>query len=125
MIKQNGGKIINLSSVRGRFGTARNSVAYGPSKGAIDALTRTLACEWAKYNIFVNAIAPSLVATELTRSIMSDPERVKYNTARIPLGRLAMVEDLMGPTIFLASNASNFVTGQIIYVDGGTSAGIM
>jgi len=125
MIKQNSGKIINMSSLRGRFGTSLGGVAYGPSKGAVDSLTRTLACEWGKYNIYVNAVAPSLVLTELTRSLLSDPEQVKKNTARIPLGRMAELEDVIGPIVFLASKASNFVTGQIIHVDGGHSAGFM
>ena len=125
MIKQSGGKIINLSSIRGRFGTSMGGVAYGPSKGAVDSLTRTLACEWGKYNIYVNAVAPSLVLTELTRFLLSDPEQVKKTTARIPLGRMAELEDIVGPTIFLASKASSFVTGQIIHVDGGNSAGFM
>jgi NAD(P)-dependent dehydrogenase (short-subunit alcohol dehydrogenase family) len=125
MIKQNGGKIINISSMRGRFGTSMGGVAYGPSKGAVDSLTRTLACEWGKYNIYVNAVAPSLVLTELTRSLLSDPAQVKRTTARIPLGRMAELEDVVGPVIFLASKASSFVSGQIIRVDGGNSAGFM
>ena len=124
MIKQNGGKIVNMSSIRAILGTPMGAVAYGPSKGAVDALTRTLALEWANYNIFVNAVAPSLIETDLTRSLMSDPEKAKARTARIPLGRVAEVEDIIGPVIFLASKASSFITGQIIHIDGGTSAGI-
>jgi len=124
MIRQNGGKIVNMSSIRGILGASMGAAAYGPSKGAVDALTRTLACEWAKYNIFVNAVAPSLVMTDLSRSLMSDPEQAKARIARIPLGREAELEDIVGPTIFLASRASSFITGQIIHVDGGTSAGI-
>jgi NAD(P)-dependent dehydrogenase (short-subunit alcohol dehydrogenase family) len=125
MINQNGGKIVNLSSIRGILGASMGAVAYGPSKGAVDALTRTLACEWGKYNIFVNAIAPSLVMTDLSRSLMSDLEKTKARIARIPLGREAELEDIVGPTIFLASRGSSFITGQIIHVDGGTSAGII
>ena len=64
MIKQNGGKIINLSSIRSRFGTPGGAISYSPSKGAIDSLTRALACEWGKYNIYVNALAPSLIVTD-------------------------------------------------------------
>jgi NAD(P)-dependent dehydrogenase (short-subunit alcohol dehydrogenase family) len=122
MIKQNRGKIVNISSVRGRYGGKLAGAAYCPSKGAVDSLTRTLACEWAKYNILVNAIAPTVVETELTRDLLSNPETAKSTLARIPLGRLALPEDIVGPTIFLVSKASDFVTGQIVYVDGGTTS---
>jgi NAD(P)-dependent dehydrogenase (short-subunit alcohol dehydrogenase family) len=125
MIKQRSGKIINVSSIRGRYGTAIGGVAYGPSKGAVDALTRTLALEWAQYNIYVNAIAPALVITELTKPLLSDANRVKVITAPIPIHRLAELDDLIGPVILLASNASNYMTGQIIYIDGGMSAGLV
>lgn len=121
MIEQGGGKIINLSSVRGRYGLPADYAAYCASKGAVDALTRTLACEWAKYNVLVNAVAPTIVETELTRPALADPEYAQRMKARIPLGRWAMPEDIVGPTIFLASKASDFITGQIIYVDGGVT----
>ena len=121
MIKQKGGKIINLSSVRGRYGLPAGYAAYCPSKGAVDTLTRTLACEWAKYNVLVNAIAPTVVETELTKDLLADVEYAKTMKARIPMGRWAMPEDIVGPTIFFASDASNFVTGQILYIDGGVT----
>lgn len=121
MIKQKSGKIINVSSVRGRYGAPSGAIAYSPSKGAVDTLTRTLACEWAKYNIFVNAVAPTLIETDLTRQALANPEFAKTMKARIPLGRWGFPEDVVGPTVFLASKASDFVTGQIIYVDGGTT----
>lgn len=121
MIKQKSGKIINLSSVRGRYGLPTDYAAYCPSKGAVDTLTRTLACEWAKYNVLVNAVAPTIVETELTRPVLADPEFAARMKGRIPLGRWAMAEDIVGPTIFLASKASDFVTGQILYVDGGVT----
>lgn len=121
MIKQKSGKIVNLSSVRGRYGAPSGAVAYSPSKGAVDTLTRTLACEWAKYNILVNAVAPTLIETDLTRQALANPEFAKTMIARIPLGRWGFPEDVIGPTVFLASKASDFVTGQIIYVDGGTT----
>ena len=121
MIKQKSGKIVNVSSVRGRYGAPSGAVAYSPSKGAVDTLTRTLACEWAKYNIFVNAVAPTLIETDLTRQALANPEFAKTMRARIPLGRWGFPEDVVGPTVFLASKASDFVTGQIIYVDGGTT----
>jgi NAD(P)-dependent dehydrogenase (short-subunit alcohol dehydrogenase family) len=121
MIKQKKGKIINLSSVRGRYGLPAGYAAYCPSKGAVDTLTRTLACEWAKHNVLVNAIAPTVVETELTKDLLADVEYAKTMKARIPMGRWAKPEDIVGPTIFFASDASNFVTGQILYIDGGVT----
>lgn len=123
MIKQGGGKIVNMSSVRGRF-SAVGTIAYGTSKGAVNSMTRTFAFEWAKHNIFVNAVAPAVLETELTRPLLANPETAHKLTKDIPFGRLALAEDIVGPTLFLASNASNFVTGQILYVDGGMSAGM-
>jgi NAD(P)-dependent dehydrogenase (short-subunit alcohol dehydrogenase family) len=120
MIKQGGGKIINISSVRGRY-PAEGIVGYGTSKGAVDAMTRMLAFEWARYKVLVNAIAPTVVATELTKPILSIPEKARSILSRIPLGRLEEPEDLIGTAVFLASKASDFITGQVIYVDGGTS----
>jgi NAD(P)-dependent dehydrogenase (short-subunit alcohol dehydrogenase family) len=121
MIKQKSGKIINVSSVRGRYGLPAGYAAYCPSKGAVDTLTRTLACEWAKHNVLVNAIAPTVVETELTKPLLADAEYAKTLKARIPMGRWALTEDIVGPTIFFASDAANFVTGQILYIDGGVT----
>ena len=121
MVKQGGGKIINMSSVRGRYGLPGGYVAYCPSKGAVDAMTRTLACEWAKSNVLVNAVAPTFVETELTRVALSDPAFAKTVKDRIPIGRWALPEDIVGAVIFFASKASDFVTGQILYIDGGVT----
>jgi NAD(P)-dependent dehydrogenase (short-subunit alcohol dehydrogenase family) len=121
MIKQGGGKIISISSVRGRYG-AEGAIAYSASKGAVDSMTRALAFEWAKYKVLVNAIAPTVIATELTKPLLSKPEKSAGIIARIPLGRLEEPFDILGPTVFLASEASDFITGQIIYVDGGMTA---
>jgi NAD(P)-dependent dehydrogenase (short-subunit alcohol dehydrogenase family) len=121
MMKQKSGKIVNLSSVRGRYGAPSGAVAYSPSKGAVDALTRTLACEWAKYNVLVNAVAPTLVETDLTRQALANPEFAKTMIARIPLGRWATPDDIAWPIVFLASKASDFITGQVLYIDGGTT----
>lgn len=128
MMQQNGGKIINISSIRGRFGVGGKTpfgAAYCPSKGAVESLTRTLACEWGQYNIYVNAIAPSVIKTELTRIFFEDPVNAKNIGSQVPLGRVAELDDIVGPAIFLASNASSFLTGQILHVDGGDSAGFI
>jgi NAD(P)-dependent dehydrogenase (short-subunit alcohol dehydrogenase family) len=121
MIKQRSGKIINLSSVRGRYGLPADYAAYCASKGAVDTLTRTLACEWAKYNVLVNAVAPTIVETDLTRPALANPQFAQQMKSRIPLGKWAMPEDIVGATIFFASKASNFITGQILYIDGGVT----
>ncbi len=123
MVKRRSGKIINHSSVRGQYGLPSGYAAYCSSKGAIDTLTKTLACEWAKYNVLVNAIAPTFVTTKTRDTTFAepDPEFVKMVTARIPLGRWGLPEDFVGPTIFLASKAADFITGQILYVDGGVT----
>jgi gluconate 5-dehydrogenase len=123
MIKQKSGRIINLSSVRGRYGLPANYAAYCASKGAVDTLTRTLACEWAKYNVLVNAVAPTVVETPLTLTpeALLNPDYAKYMKGRIPMGRWALPEDIVGATIFFASKASEFITGQILYIDGGVT----
>lgn len=121
MIKQKSGKIINLSSVRGRYGLPAGYAAYCASKGAVDTLTRTLACEWAKHNVLVNAVAPTVVETELTRPALADPAFANQMKTRIPLGKWAMPEDIVGATIFFASKASDFITGQVLYIDGGVT----
>jgi len=121
MLKQKSGKIINVSSVRGRYGLPSGYAAYCPSKGAVDTLTRTLACEWAKSNVLVNAIAPTIVETDLTKDALANPAYAKQMIDRIPMGRWALPEDVVGPTIFFASDAANFVTGQILYIDGGVT----
>lgn len=121
MIKQKSGKIINLSSVRGRFGFPGGYSAYCPSKGGVDALTRALAVEWAPHNVLVNAIAPTFVDTPLTRTALTNPEFSKLVLSRIPLGRLATTGDIVGATILFASKASDFITGQILYIDGGVT----
>jgi len=122
MIKQRRGKIINVSSVRGAYGLPRNYVGYCTSKGAVAMLTKQLACEWAKFNIQVNAIAPTVIGTPLTAHIMSDPELSKTMKSRILLGRWGYPDDLMGAIVYFASDASNFVTGQILFIDGGVTS---
>jgi gluconate 5-dehydrogenase len=121
MIDKKQGKIINLSSVRGIRGTDGGNVAYGATKGAVDMITRMLAAEWAAYNINVNAIAPSVVMTEAVKKAAA-PERLQMLAAKNPFKRFATPEDVAGACVFLASPESDFITGQILYVDGGLTA---
>lgn len=122
MIKNGGGCIVNLSSVRGTKGFTGGNAAYCASKAGVELITKTLALEWAPYNIRVNAMGPSLVVTSATKWFFDDPELSKRRAAAIPLGRIAVPEDLAGACIFLVSEASSFITGQTIFVDGGVSA---
>lgn len=122
MIEQKKGKIINMGSVRGWVAPGMGGTAYATSKGGVHQLTRTLAVEWAKYGINVNGIAPALVMTDMTRDFLSKPEIYAKMTAEIPMARLGVPDDLLGAIILLASDASDFITGQIIYVDGGLYA---
>ena len=122
MIKQRRGKIINVSSVRGFYGLPGNYAAYATSKGAVFALTRQLATEWAKYNIQVNLIAPTVIMTPLTAHIPKNPVLGPLMKSRILLGRWACPDDVVGAVIFFASDASNFITGQVLFIDGGVTA---
>lgn len=122
MIQQGGGKIINTASVMSTIGRA-TIPAYAASKGGITQLTKTLAVEWAKYNIHVNAIGPGFFRTDLTQALRDDPQRSAQISSRIPVGRWGVPEDLKGAVVFLASDASEYITGHVLYVDGGFLAG--
>jgi NAD(P)-dependent dehydrogenase (short-subunit alcohol dehydrogenase family) len=123
MIDRKKGKVINVSSVRGLRATAwGGNEGYTATKAAIDMMTRSLASEWAPYKINVNAIAPSTVATRFSETTLQNPEKLKRFLASCPLGRVAQPGDIVGACVFLASAASDYVTGQIIYVDGGLTA---
>jgi len=122
MIKNKKGKIINITSLTSFIGLPNVSI-YGASKGGIAALTRQWAIEWAKYNINVNAIGPGYFQTALTADLFKDKEKAKWVLSKIPLGRIGEPEDLAGAAVFLASDASDYITGQIINVDGGWLAG--
>jgi gluconate 5-dehydrogenase len=112
------GRIINIGSLT-CHGARPTTAAYSSSKGVLLMLTKTLAVEWAKYNINVNAIGPGYIATELTEPLWSDEEFTRWVLSKTPLGRWGQPDDLVGTAVLLASNAGEFITGQIIYVDGG------
>lgn len=118
MLKQGQGKIINISSVRGFQGRAKDP-AYAPSKGAVNQLTHSLAIEWGPKGINVNGIAPVFTKTSISMPVLSDPAIRDWVLSRIPMKRLGELEDLFGPVVFLASEASNFVNGHVLLVDGG------
>lgn len=120
MIEQKRGNIINMASIDAVIG-APKLVAYAASKGGAVQITRTLALEWAQHNIRVNAIAPGFVATEFTRG-MRENERLRQMLIDMhPIGRLAEAEDIVGAALYLASDASSFVTGSVLMVDGGAT----
>jgi 2-deoxy-D-gluconate 3-dehydrogenase len=119
---EEGGKIINVASLLSAMGVP-NIVPYASSKGGVASLTRSLAVEWAKYGINVNAVGPGYIRTELTRALQEDASRSSRIVSRIPIGRWGTPQDLKGAFIFLASAASDYITGQILYVDGGWTAG--
>jgi len=118
MIDQGYGKVINMSSILGAVGLP-NQVAYAASKGGVDQITKVMAIEWAPKGVRVNAIGPTYFETELVSQIRNDPERFKFINERTPMGRWGHLSELEGIVIFLASPASDFITGQTIYVDGG------
>jgi NAD(P)-dependent dehydrogenase (short-subunit alcohol dehydrogenase family) len=118
MIRQKKGKIINISSVVGFLG-AEERLCYGVSKSGVAHMTKLFASEWAKHNITVNAIAPGYLLTEMTESYFGQPEVGKRFLENIPLRRFGKSSDLSGLVVFLASENSNYITGQIFFVDGG------
>ncbi len=118
----NGGHVLNISSVRGQLGINAGYSAYVAAKGAISSLTRQWATEWAKHRINVNAIAPTFVDTPQVAMLLDDPQFKANLVARVPLGRVGGTGDLVGAALFFCSDASSFVTGQILTIDGGLTA---
>ena len=118
MIERRRGKIVNIGSMWGRLGVSRHT-AYCVSKAGVDALTRCLAVEWARHNIQVNCLAPGYLATDFSRDKMAEPRIRDLILSKIPARRLAEPDE-MGPlAVYLASPASDFMTGQTVYIDGG------
>ncbi len=122
MIKKKYGKIVNIASIYGAVGDIFPAAPYYASKGAVINLTRALAIEWAPYKINVNAIAPGFFPSEMTAPIFQDKKSLEHILSRTPLGRTGEPLDLKAALIYLASPASNYVTGQTIFADGGWTA---
>jgi len=124
MVKQGqGGKQVHLGSVRTLLGLrGRGYAAYCAAKGGLGTMCKQLAAELAPHNINVNVVAPTFVRTEQVAAMLADPQFYDALTARIPLGRIAEPDDVMQAALFLVSSASNFITGQTLYLDGGITA---
>jgi gluconate 5-dehydrogenase len=121
MIERGRGKIVNICSVQSEL--ARRTIApYTASKGALRNLTRAMCADWAAHGIQANGIAPGYITTELTEALWSDPDFDAWLRARVPAGRWGDPADLAGASVFLASAASDYVNGQVLYVDGGLTA---
>jgi len=118
MMKQGGGKIINTASVSAKLGHPGN-LAYAAAKHGVVGMAKVMAVEWAKYRVNVNCIAPGVIKTSMTMKAFSDPEKHRELVSKVPMGRLGEPGDLIGAVIFLASEASDYITGQTIYIDGG------
>jgi NAD(P)-dependent dehydrogenase (short-subunit alcohol dehydrogenase family) len=118
MKEQGNGRIINIASLGGLVGSYE-ATAYCASKGGVVMLTRSLAAEWARYNITVNALAPGVFETPLNRNIINEPGRKASILSRTPMRRFGNLAEIQGAAIFLASDSASFVTGEILAVDGG------
>jgi NAD(P)-dependent dehydrogenase (short-subunit alcohol dehydrogenase family) len=114
------GSVINVASVAG-LGASPFLAPYGVAKAGVISLTRTLAVEWASAGIRVNALCPGWTMTDLNRNLWEDPETERLTVAQVPMHRWAKAEEMIGPALFLASDASSFMTGQTLVIDGGQS----
>ncbi len=124
MIEQKNGTIINIDSLN-TDSPLKGVLPYAISKAGVSMMTRGMAAEWGEHGVRVNAIAPGFILTDMTNKLWSDPTMQKWGHANTPLKRLGQVDDLIGTAIYLASKASAFMTGQVLYVDGGMSAGTL
>lgn len=122
MMGRGGGRIVNVTTVGAERGGAMMGV-YHASKAALKMLTMCMAVEWASFNVLVNAVGPGMTKTEFSKPIWSNPELERQIVSRIPKGRLAEPEEIVGAVLFLCSDAARYITGQTIYVDGGMLAG--
>ena len=123
MIRQgSGGKHIHITSVRSVLGIRRGYISYCTTKGGLNMLVKQLATEWAKYQITVNAVAPTFIRTDLVKHYLEDRDFYNALVNRIPLGRVGEPLDVAGATLFLASTAGDFITGHVLIVDGGVTA---
>ena len=122
MLRGGGGSIINLSSIFGMAGSENRTAGYFAAKGGVNQLTKLLACEWGDRNVRVNALAPNFFMSEMTRHLLEDSGMADWMRSRTPMRRLGELPELVGPFLFLASDASSFVTGTVLTVDGGWSA---
>jgi NAD(P)-dependent dehydrogenase (short-subunit alcohol dehydrogenase family) len=118
LLERGGGSVINVASVGGLAGAPLIS-PYGAAKAAVISLTRSLAVEWAPRGVRVNALCPGWTATELNRNLWSDETAARATVATVPMQRWARVEEMAGPAVFLASDASSYMTGQTLVIDGG------
>ncbi|MFM2278267.1 MAG: hypothetical protein RLZZ444_498, partial [Pseudomonadota bacterium] len=123
MLKRGRGKIINIASVQSEL--ARPSIApYAATKGAIRNLTRGMCADWARHGIQINAIAPGYFRTPLNKTLVEDPQFTEWLEKRTPAGRWGEVDELIGAAVFLASDASSFINGHTLYVDGGITTSL-
>lgn len=123
MRQQRYGKIINLSSMKSLLGVSDSGyTAYCASKGAVNILSKQVACEVAADNITVNVLAPTFIETAINRHQLEEPVFRSELEARIPVGRIGQFRDLMGPMLLFASDASQFLTGQVMFIEGGLSS---
>ena len=121
LLERGRGSVVNVASVAGLGATPALS-PYGASKAALISLTRSLAVEWASTGVRVNALCPGWTATELNRNLWEDEQASAGLVSTIPMGRWGRAEEMAGPAVFLASDASSFMTGQVLVVDGGQTA---
>lgn len=121
MIPRGKGKIINITSLNAEL--ARTNIAnYSSAKGGLKMLTKSMATEWGKYGLTCNAIGPGYIQTQLTQTLVDDPQFDKWVKSEVPMGRWGLPDDILGTAIFLGSSASDYINGYTIYIDGGWQA---